>query len=111
MVLLSRKKISLCFACLLVVFFASAQNITNVVAASFSEKVNADVWVFQIVNGVSKKMAEYRVFPASRDFMFAIPTDSAIGYRLQINLMKPDGRHLKLQKVLQLPLALHHDHS
>lgn len=90
------------------VFFtgAMAQTNTHVVTVTFTEKVNAELWISRIANNKFQKLAEYKIDPDNRDFAFAIPKDSISSYSFQVNLLKPGGRHMKTERICVLPLSL-----
>jgi len=100
------KKLISAIASLVVVTCASAQRNTHFVAGSLSEKSLAELQLVQVVNNNSRQIAEYKISPKNRDFVFSIPAEKGVTYRLQINMMKQEGRHPKLYKAFTLPLSL-----
>jgi thiol-disulfide isomerase/thioredoxin len=76
------------------------------VSGSLSEKSLAELQLVQVVNNNSRQIAEYKISPKNRDFVFSIPAEKGVTYRLQINMMKQEGRHPKLYKTFTLPLSL-----
>jgi len=100
------KKIKLLIVFIMFVAAVSAQSNTNVVSASFSENVHAEVWVTPATPGSFNRLAEFQISPGQSDFLFVIPKDSVASYRLQVNLMKRDGRHFKIDHIVVLPLSL-----
>jgi thiol-disulfide isomerase/thioredoxin len=76
------------------------------VTGSFTEKSLVEMQLVQDINNTSSRIAEYSISPRNRDFAFAIPGDTGAKYRLQVNLMKQEGRHPKLYKAYSLPLLL-----
>jgi thiol-disulfide isomerase/thioredoxin len=93
-------------ALLFVVTCASAQSTTHFVTGSITEKSLVEMQLVQVINNTSKRIAEYSISPHNRDFAFAITGDTGATYRLQVNLMKQEGRHPKLFKAFTLPLIL-----
>jgi thiol-disulfide isomerase/thioredoxin len=89
-----------------VVTCASAQSTTHFVTGTITEKSLVEMQLVQDINNTSKRIAEYSLSPRNRDFAFAIPGDTGATYRLQVNLMKLEGRHPKLFKAYTLPLQL-----
>jgi thiol-disulfide isomerase/thioredoxin len=85
---------------------ASAQGTTHFVTGSIAEKSLVEMQLVQEVNGTSRKIADYSISPRNRDFAFIIPGDSGATYRLQVNLMKLEGRHPKLYQAFNLRLLL-----
>jgi hypothetical protein len=65
----------------------------------------------QVINGKIRSIAEYNITPGNRDFVFAIPGDTGVSYRLFVNIMKQEGRHPKLVKAYTLPLTLNADQN
>jgi thiol-disulfide isomerase/thioredoxin len=100
------KKIIPASAFLFIVNIASAQRIIQFVSGSISEKSLVDLELVQVVNNISYRVAEYKISPNNRDFAFAIPGETGATYRLQVNIMKMDGRHPKVDKGFSLPLLL-----
>jgi thiol-disulfide isomerase/thioredoxin len=85
---------------------ALAQGTTRFLTGSIAEKSLVEMQLVQQVNGTSRKIADYSISPRNRDFAFIIPGDSGATYRLQVNLMKLEGRHPKLYQAFNLPLQL-----
>lgn len=100
------KKIIPVIAFLFVTAFAVAQRNTQFVSGRFSEKSLAELRLVQIINDKTRLIAEYSISPDNENFVFAIPADTGVSYRLQINIMKQEGRHPKLVKAFTLPLRL-----
>jgi thiol-disulfide isomerase/thioredoxin len=91
---------------LLVMNCASAQKSEHFVSGSVTEQSLVEMQLMQVINNTSKRIAEYSISPHNRDFSFAINGDTGATYRLQVNLMKLEGRHPKLFKAFTLPLIL-----
>ena len=104
--LLIVKKIIPAIALLLVATCASAQRNTHFVSGSFSEKSLAELRLVQVVNNKLRPIAEYKISPDNRNFVFVIPGDTGATYRLHVNIMKQEGRHPTLDKAFILPLRL-----
>ena len=100
------KKILPGIVLLLVMNFASAQKAEHFVSGSVTEESLVEMQLVQVINNTSKRIAEYSISPHNRDFAFAITGDTAATYRLQVNLMKQEGRHPKVYKAFTLPLIL-----
>jgi len=100
------KKILPGIVLLLVMNFASAQKAEHFVSGSVTEESLVEMQLVQVINNTSKRIAEYSISPHNRDFAFAITGDTGATYRLQVNLMKQEGRHPKLFKAFTLPLIL-----
>jgi thiol-disulfide isomerase/thioredoxin len=86
--------------------FGSAQSTIHFVTGSITEKSLVEMQLVQDINNTSRKIADYSISPRNRDFAFIIPSDSGATYRLQVNLMKQEGRHPKLFKAFNLPLPI-----
>src|SRR5688572_6761297 len=84
----------------------SAQRNVHFVIGSFSERSLAELRLVQVVNNNFRLIGEYKFSSGNRDFVFVIPGDTGATYRLQINIMKKEGRHPKLDKAFTLPLSL-----
>jgi thiol-disulfide isomerase/thioredoxin len=100
------KKILPGIVLLLVMNFATAQKSEYFVSGSVTEESLVEMQLMQVVNNTSKRIAEYSISHHNRDFAFAINGDTGATYRLQVNLMKQEGRHPKLFKTFTLPLVL-----
>jgi hypothetical protein len=100
------KKILPGIVLLLVMNFVSAQKAEHFVSGSVTEESLVEMQLVQVINNTSKRIAEYSISPHNRDFAFAIPGDTGATFRLQVNLMKQEGRHPKLFKAFTLPLQL-----
>jgi len=100
------KKILPGIVLLLVMNFASAQKAEHFVSGSVTEESLVEMQLVQVINNTSKRIAEYSISPHNRDFAFAITGDTGATYRLQVNLMKQEGKHPKLFKAFTLPLIL-----
>jgi thiol-disulfide isomerase/thioredoxin len=100
------KKILPGIVLLLVMNCASAQKSEHFVSGSVTEESLVEMQLVQVINNTSKRIAEYSISPHNRDFAFAITGDTAATYRLQVNLMKQEGRHPKVYKAFTLPLIL-----
>ena len=100
------KKIIPVIALLLVANCALAQKNTHFVSVSFSEKTLAELRLVQVINDKTQLIAEYNITPGNTTFAIAIPADTGVTYRLQINMMKKEGRHAKVDKYFNLPLSL-----
>ncbi|HKH60241.1 MAG TPA: TlpA disulfide reductase family protein [Flavitalea sp.] len=99
-------KIVIFIACLVFSLHAGAQHNTHYVTGTITEKVIAELWVNKLINGKYQRIAGYKLSPDNGNFVFTIPKDTGVDYRLQINLYKPGGRHPKMDKILALPLNL-----
>ena len=100
------KRIIPAIALLLVVTCASAQRNVHFVRGIFSEKSLVELRLVQVVNDKIRLIGEYNITPDNRDFVFAIPGDTGVTYRLNVNIMKKEGRHPTLEKAFTLPLSL-----
>jgi hypothetical protein len=100
------KKIIPAIALMVVANYAMAQRNAHFVSGSFSEKSLAELRLVQVVNDKSHPIAEYQISPDNSNFVISIPTDTGVSYRLQVNMMKKEGRHAKLERAFTLPLSL-----
>jgi thiol-disulfide isomerase/thioredoxin len=105
------KKIVPAIAFLFVMTCASAQRNAHFVSGSFTEKSLAELRLVQVINDKIRIIAEYSITPENSRFVCAIPTDTGVGYRLQVNMMKKEGRHAKVVQYFNLPLALNPEQS
>ena len=85
---------------------ALAQRNAHFVSGHFSEKSLAELRLVQVVNNKLRPIAEYRISPDNRNFVFVIPGDTGVTYRLHVNIMKQEGRHAKVDKAFTLLLPL-----
>ena len=101
------RKSGFSIAFVVMVIATSAQTDTQILSGSFTESVIADMWVNKVIGNKLLRIAEFKISPDNRNFLLAIPGDTGVVYRIQINLYKPGGRHPKLNKIVVLPLTLH----
>ncbi|WP_066409067.1 TlpA family protein disulfide reductase [Flavisolibacter tropicus] len=92
--------------CLAIVTAANAQDNIHFLTGTITEKVNAELHVFKIVDNKLQRLAQYPITPDNKSFVFAIPKNADAAYRFQLNLLKPNGRHMKVEKIFVLPLSL-----
>jgi thiol-disulfide isomerase/thioredoxin len=90
---------------------ALAQREVHFISGSFAEKSLVDLQLVQVINNNARKIADFQISPEKRDFVFAIPADTGAAYRLQVNIMKQEGRHPKLDKAFTLPLPISADQN
>ena len=93
-------------AFLFLVIDASAQRTAHFINGTIAEKSLVQLQLVQVLNSNHRRVAEYSIAPASRDFSFVIPADSGATYRLQVSIMKIEGRHPKLYKAFTLSLPI-----
>ena len=105
------KKTIPAIALLLAVTCVSAQRNTHFLSGSFSEKSLAELRLVQVVNNKLRPIAGYKISPDNKNFVFVIPGDTGVTYRLHVNIMKKEGRHPTLDKAFILPLRLNPDQS
>jgi thiol-disulfide isomerase/thioredoxin len=85
---------------------ALAQRNVHFITGSMSEKTLAELRLVQVNNNKIRPIAEYKISPDNRNFVFVIPADTGVTYRLFVNILKQEGRHAKLDKTFTLPLTI-----
>jgi len=100
------KKLLWAMAFVFVVTTASAQRAAHFISGTIAEKSLVELQLVQVLNSNHRRVAEYSIAPNNRNFAFVIPADTGATYRLQVNIMKKEGRHPKLDKSFTLPLPL-----
>src|SRR4051812_22555142 len=83
---------------LVIVINASAQRNPHFLTGMVSEKAVLELRLVQVSNNKQTVIGDYSITANNRQFAFALPEDTAHTYRLQINKMKLDGRHLKVDQ-------------
>jgi thiol-disulfide isomerase/thioredoxin len=105
------KRVILCVASAISICGAFAQNATHIVTANFSEKTLAEVVLHKFVDNSFARIAEFKISGEHGNFVFPIPQEAGVLYRLQINLMAPGERHNKVDKICIVPLTLNADRN
>jgi len=91
---------------LIVLNTAWAQQDPVILSGTFTEKANAELQIYKIVNNKFQLLGDYTVSSGNTGFVFALPADTTINYSFRVNTMKQGHVRLEVDKRFAFPLTL-----